>query len=235
MNVQDISKPRLRRVTARWHDPSHSGHTYCLKPGETPAEIGLPEEPLALLQGSGTGAFLFWSLAESHLVIPPFPVEKQAELAGWQVGPLQSLLDRQRTVLVMLLRMGGFAVGIFQGERLVSSKVGSRFVKGRHKKGGSSAGRFARRREGQERALFDKACETLHAQVEGFDGRLEHMVLGGDRMTLQAFEKRCPDMRRLGAIRTGRVLTVPDPRLAVLKDIPRLMYSSRVVSFASHP
>jgi len=50
--------------------------------------------------------------------------------------------------------------GVFDGEQLIASKVGSRFVKNRHKKGGSSANRFRRRREEQARALIDEAAEV---------------------------------------------------------------------------
>ena len=232
MNIQPVSKDRLRRVAGRWHDLDHSGHTYCLTPGNAPESLPLPADALALVTGSETGAFLFWSLAQSHLVLPPFRVERQADYPGWHAGPLQSLLDRPRPVLVLLLRLGGYAVGIFEGERLVSSKVGSPFVKGRHRKGGSSSGRFARRREEQARTLFDKACETLRMQLEGYEGRLEHLIFGGDRLTLQAFQKRCPHLKRLEGIRLQRVLDVPDPRLNVLKGTPRLIYTSRVATFA---
>ena len=58
------------------------------------------------------------------------------------VGPLLDALGEDHVVAVLLVRLGGFAVGVFEGERLAASKVGSRFVKGRHKKGGSSANRF---------------------------------------------------------------------------------------------
>ncbi len=235
MNIQDVAKDRLRRMAGRWHSLDHSGHTYCLTPGSVPKELPLPEDALALATGSETGAILFWSLAQSHLVLPPFPIERQADYAGWHAGPLQSLLDRPRAVLVLLLRMGGFAVGIFEGERLVSSKVGSPFVKGRHSKGGSSSARFARRREGQARALFDKTCETLRVQLEGYQGRLEHCIFGGDRLTLLAFEKRCPYLKQLESIRLRRILDVPDPRLSVLKGTPRLIYASRVATFSRIP
>ena len=231
MDLQDVSKPRLRRMAARWHDAEHSGHTFCLTPGKVPEALLLAEDVQALIRGSDTGAFLFWSLGGSHLVLPPFAVEREADHAGWHAGTLQSLLDRPRSILVLLLRLGGFAVGIFEGERLASSKVGSPFVKGRHRKGGSSSGRFARRREGQARALFDKACETLRGQLEGYERPLEGFIQGGDRLTLQAFEKRCPYPRRLSSVRLRRTLDVPDPRLRVLKETPRLIYTSRVASF----
>ena len=173
---------------------------------------------------------LFWSDGEAHAVLPPFPVEDAAEYDGWDAATLVALLERPRTILVLLLRLGGFAVGVFEGERLVQSKVGSRFVKARHKKGGSSSGRFARRREGQARALMDKAAETFQEQAESYDGEFDHLLLGGDRMTLLAFRKRSPLLEGLESIRVPRILNVGDPKLETLRTLPRLIYTSRVVS-----
>jgi len=55
-----------------------------------------------------------------------------------RLEPLFEALAADHVVAALLVRLGGYAVGVFEGERLVASKVGSRFVKGRHKKGGSS-------------------------------------------------------------------------------------------------
>ena len=232
MRLDQVPKDRLRRMAARWHAASHSGRTLVLKPGQpVPDDLMLPEDVARLMAESETGAVLFWSQAQAHLVLPPFPVEHSADLDGWIAGPLQSLLDRPRRVAALLLRLGGYAVGVFEGERLVASKVASPFVKGRHKKGGSSSGRFARRREGQARVLFDKACETLREQVEPWKDRLDHFILGGDRLTITAFEKRCPYLGGLGRYRLRRRLDVPDPRLRVLQGLPRQLYTSRVATF----
>ena len=197
-----------------------------------PAGVEMPEDVAEVLKASETGGALFWSLAEAKLALPPFPIERALEYQGWNSGPLQSLLDRPRRVLVVLVRLGGFAVGIFEGDHLVASKVDAPFVKGRNRAGGSSSNRYRQRRENQESFLFDKASDTLRAVVEGYEHPPQHLVLGGDRMTLQAFEKRCPYLSRFRDIRMGRVLVgLPDPRLEVLRDTPRLFYASRVVTF----
>ena len=163
-------------------------------------------------------------------MLPPFPVETAATIEGWDAGPLLALLDRPRTVLVLLLRLSGYAIGVFEGERLAQSKTGSRFVKARHKKGGSSSGRFARRREGQARALMDKAAETFQQQAEAYEGAFDHLLFGGDRLTLLAFQKRCPYLERLEGIRLPRILNVDDPKLETLRSLPRLIYTSRVIT-----
>ena len=185
-----------------------------------------------MMKESGTGAILFWGLGEANLVLPPFPVQTSASFQGWNAGPLQGLLDRPRFILVLLLRLGRYAVGVFDGEGLVLSKTGTRFVKGRHRKGGSSSSRFARRREEQARALFDKACEILRGIVDTYPGRLDHFVLGGDRLTLLAFEKRCTYLKQLNAIRLQRILEVGEPSLNALRAIPHQVYMSRVITFS---
>ena len=221
----------MRSLAGAWHDPARSGRTYCLPPGSAPPDGAALDDALAsAVRDSGTGAILFWSADEIHAVLPPFPVEAAAEYDGWDAGPLLALLDRHRTVLVLLLRLSGYAVGVFEGERLAQSKVGSRFVKARHKKGGSSSGRFARRREGQARELMDKAAETFQQQAEAYDGPFDHLLLGGDRHTLLAFRKRCAYLDRLESIRLPRILNVDDPKLDTLRTLPRLIYTSRVIT-----
>ncbi len=233
MKWQSLSRGRLRRLAAQWHDPDRSGHTYYLHPGVAlPKEVRVPEDIAAMIKDSDTGAILFWSLGDARLVLPPFPVQRSATYHGWQAGPLQGLLDRSPFILVLLLRLGRYAVGVFEGEQLVLSKTGTRFVKGRHRKGGSSSARFARRREEQARALFDKACEILRGIVDTYPGHLDHFALGGDRLTLLALEKRCTYLKQLNAIRLHRILSVGEPSLNALRAIPHQVYMSRVATFS---
>ncbi len=103
---------------------------------------------------------------ETLLVRPVFGLEHAAEYDRVRAGPLLDELERDHVVAALLVRLGGYAVGVFEGERLVASKVGSRFVKNRHKKGGSSANRFRRRREEQARVLVDDAAEVAARILE---------------------------------------------------------------------
>ncbi len=205
--------------------------TYASPPGGSPPPgLACPEDLLAAAVRSETGCVLYWSGTGGHLVIPPFHVAQEAVLHGFRLDALRDLFDRPRRICVVLLRLGGFAVGIYENDVLVSSKVGSRFVKGRHSKGGSSQGRFARRRDEQARHLFRKTCEVLRAQIDAYPHQLDHLLTGGDRRTLAAFEKDCPAMRDLEPIRLRRVLDVGDPKKATLDALPRLMYESVVLS-----
>src|SRR3954470_23524798 len=78
---------------------------------------------------------------------PPFPpLDETGEHHGFVPAPLLAHAERERTVGVVPVRLGGYALGLFGGRTLRASKVGSRLVHGRHRAGGSSANRFARRR-----------------------------------------------------------------------------------------
>jgi len=79
---------------------------------------------------------------EAIVVRPPFGLAHEHEYGTVRLAPLLEALTDDHIVAALLVRLGGYAVGVFDGERLVASKVGSRFVKNRHKKGGSSANRF---------------------------------------------------------------------------------------------
>jgi hypothetical protein len=69
---------------------------------------------------------------------------------------------RPRTVGVLLVRLGGYAAGVFTGypPALQEAKVGSRLVHGRSAAGGWSQHRFARRREKQANEALDAAADA---------------------------------------------------------------------------
>jgi hypothetical protein len=153
---------------------------------------------------------------------PPFPPLPDGALGtadGLAIEPLLEHAARDRVVGVLLVRLGGHAAGVFSGSRLVDSKVGRRQVHGRNRKGGSSSGRFARRRENQARdALADAADVAARVLLPHADD-LEHVVLGGDRRAL-ATVLQDPRLRRLQRLAGERILDVPDPRLDVLRATP---------------
>lgn len=127
---------------------------------------------------------------------------------------------RERTVGVLLVRLGGYAAGVFVGDVLQESKVGSRPVHGRSAAGGQSQQRFARRREGQARvalaAAADNAVRVLLPQAD----RLDAVVTGGDRSAL-ASVLADPRLDPLLPLVQQRVLAVPTPRRAVLEATPQ--------------
>jgi peptide subunit release factor 1 (eRF1) len=151
---------------------------------------------------------------------PPLPRDALGEAPGLVIAPLLEHVARDRVVGVLLVRLGGYAAGVFSGERLVASKVGSRLVHGRNRKGGSSSGRFARRRDNQARDALGDAADVAARILLPHAEDLEHVVLGGDRRAL-ATVLEDPRLRRLQRLSGERILDVPDPRLAVLRATPQ--------------
>ena len=162
-------------------------------------------------------------------VTPPFGLEHEGEYDVVRAGPLLDALDVEPRVAVLLVRMGGYAVGVFEGERLVASKVGTRFVKGRHKKGGSSANRFRRRRGEQERELVDAAAAEAARVLEPWRGRVEHVALGGDRSAISRVLASRAELGWLEPLALERFFDVPEPRLRVLEALPYQLYAAKVV------
>ena len=146
---------------------------------------------------------------------------------GFEVAPLLEHVARERTVGVLLVRLGGHASGVFEGARLVDSKVGSRLVHGRHRKGGSSARRFERRRAGQARLALEQAADTAARVLLPHRADLDAVVLGGDRTALREVMADVR-MRPLRSLLTGDVLEVAEPRLKVLEATPDAFLATRL-------
>ena len=167
--------------------------------------------------------------AECHPPFPPLPAGVPGTVRA-AAEALAAHAAADRTVGVLLVRLGGYAAGVFSGSppRLVDSKTGSRPVHGRSAAGGWSQQRFARRRENQAAAALRAAADAA-AEVFGRYGpdRLDAVVLGGDKRSAAGLGG---DVRleKYLAKATGRFLTVPDPRLAVLRDIPRAFLATRI-------
>lgn len=159
----------------------------------------------------------------------PFP-----PLADGSAGEPLSLAARvaghaqaDRIVGVLLVRLGGYAAGVFTGPGpvLAASKVGSRLVHGRSAAGGQSQLRFARRREKQAREALDEAADKAAAVFRPF--RLDALVLGGDRRTMAGL-RHDNRLAPYFPVAVEQFLTVPDPKLTVLRDTPRLFRAIRI-------
>src|SRR5215469_6589743 len=144
---------------------------------------------------------------------PPFPpLAEVGEYQGLAADALISHVERERVVGVLLARLGGHGAGVFEGDRMVAWKVGSRPVHGRNAAGGAA------------RVLLPRLSV------------LQATVLGGDRQAIDAVRED----RRLAPVfarAVDRFLTTPDPKLAVLADTPRLFRGvrARVIESASTP
>jgi hypothetical protein len=151
------------------------------------------------------------------LLVAPFPPLPN----GWaSEQPVTAIVDHAqapRVIAILLVRLGGYAAGVFDRDELIASKVGSRQVHGRSAAGGWSQHRFARRREGQVKVALEKAADTAAEVILPLLPRLNAVVTGGDRTALHTVLAD-PRLVRLRSLVTGRILDVPDPRARVLRD-----------------
>jgi hypothetical protein len=211
-----------RRTTQRWLDVRPERIENWLD------SFGQRHGSTAIVTEAGTGIVTVraadGSVAECHVPFPPLPAGGSG--AGAEIA---AHATADRTVAVLLVRLGGYAAGVFSGPgaQLVASKVGSRLVHGRSAAGGTSQHRFARRREKQAREALEAAADCALGVFGGFAGRLDALVLGGDKRAMSALREDAR-LRPYFDIAVDRFLTVPDPRLVVLKDTPRQFRSVRI-------
>jgi hypothetical protein len=199
-------------------------------PGRFPAWIESFGQRHGVVTAKATDVAATFTAADGAMAVcqVPFPPLVGAEAnAEYVAKRLAEHATASRTVGVLLVRLGGYAAGVFTGPEpvLVASKVGSRLVHGRSAAGGQSQQRFARRRENQARQALTAAADTAAAVFGPY--KLDALVLGGDK---RAFASIRSDVRLAPAfeVAVDAFLTVPDPRLAVLKDTPRLFRAIKI-------
>lgn len=162
------------------------------------------------------------SVAACQVPFPPLPAgDRDDDPAAAVAGRVAAHVTADRTVGVLLVRLGGYAAGVFTGSEpvLAASKVGSRLVHGRSAAGGQSQRRFARRRENQARLALTAAADTAAAVFGPFT--LDALVLGGDRRAIAAL-RNDPRLAPYFGVAVDQFLIVPDPRHTVLRGTPRL-------------
>ena len=185
------------------------------------------------LETSPTGYALFWSKDRAVAFLPPFPIAQGGLVDGWDATRIRDLLSRDHYLGVVLMRLGRLAVGVFRGESLLSSKTGSRYVKGRHSAGGTSQKRFQRIREKQVREMFDKTCQVAKDQFDPYLERLDYVLLGGECHTLGAFRKRCRYLDALAPKVVDRAVDIREPGLRTLQACIGTVWETRVLSVSA--
>jgi peptide subunit release factor 1 (eRF1) len=188
------------------------------------------DELSQLVSSARNGAVLFWGDMRKCLVLPPFPLSEKTIFGGYVGEPLRLLLTSGLMIGLVLVHLGAYAVGICQGEKLISSKVGTGLVHGRHKKGGSSQQRFQRRRENQVREFLDRVCLHTREHLEPHSQLIDYVVYGGPRQTILQLQKRCPFLQSLED-RVLPSLDVPSPRQRVLETAVGSIWSSRIIDW----
>ncbi len=138
-------------------------------------------------------------------------------LAGWAEPP--------RRLALILVRRGGYAVGLAREAELIAHKVGTRYVQSRTAAGGWSQHRFARRRDNQADALVGSVIEHTLRLVLATPS--DALVVGGDKALVRDV---LADVRLAPLLGLPRreLFDLPDPRLVVLKQALRRCRAVRI-------
>ena len=166
-----------------------------------------PVSSVALSLSATDGAIAVLEPFVSCVRVTPVVVE---ELAAWAVAPTR--------VALVLVRRGGYAVGLGKGAGLIAHKVGTRYVQSRTAAGGWSQQRFARRRNNQADALVGSVIE--HTMRIVLASPSEALVVGGDKALVRDV---LADARlaRLARLPRRELFDLPDPKLSVLEQALR--------------
>jgi Actinobacteria/chloroflexi VLRF1 release factor len=158
-------------------------------------------------------------VASTPVPFGPFTVSP-GQRTGLAVDDLVDHALSVRTIGLLLVRLGGYSVGIASAGVVRSSKTGSRLVHGRSAAGGQSQQRFARRREGQARIALRAAADAAVQVLLPCAAELAAVVLGGDSAALRTVIAD-PRLAVLQDRVQPRVLAMAEPRRAVLDEAAR--------------
>lgn len=175
----------------------------------------LGSHPDTLLSAVDGGVLLRAGTGSSAVLQPLLPFEPPDVVEGPLLIPaLAEHALRPLVTALLLVRRGGYAVGVAVGSELAHSKVGSRYVQSRTAAGGWSQQRFARRRAGQTQQLVRAAAQAWSDLPPGAVPAI--VVTGGDRQLCEQLLAE-PALGGLRGLGVARHLDVPDPRLDVLR------------------
>ncbi len=155
---------------------------------------------------------------------PPWSPSTTTE-PSFVAGVLARHAARPRTLGLLLVRRGGWALGTCRDGALLVHKTGTRYVQGQTAAGGTSQHRYARRRSNQADALVLAVAEAASSRLVGLE--LDGFVGAGDRALVESVLAD-PRLTALAALPRGPVLDVADPRSDVLAAAAQRVRAVRV-------
>lgn len=173
------------------------------------------DDGLRLLAADGTAA----------LLQAPWPADGRPGRGSGPLERLAAVASQPRRLGLLLVRRGGYGVGVAAEGMLLASKAGTRYVQSRTAAGGQSQQRFARRRSNQADALVAAVAQEAAAVFGG--EAFEYVVPGGDRVLADLVLQE-PALRDYAHLPRLPYLDVAEPRAAVLKKAAADACSVRV-------
>ena len=237
-----LTKVKLLHLLTELKANSSEVSSLCLPPGSSKATIEgmiatildmktVPEDLLGSIAESRTGGILFWGPNHRYLVMPPFPIAGEGGSAACDIEPLYSLMNTEFLVGLVMVRLGEYGIGVFQGAKLMSSKVGTGLVHSRHRQGGSSSHRFERHREKQMETFFTRVCQHARQELEPYARQMDYIIYGGSRETILDFRKQCHFLHEFDNRTLARLLNIRQPKQSGLAEGIQEAWSSRIIQW----
>lgn len=133
------------------------------------------------------------------LLTPPWPDDGRPGRGGELLARLASVAAQERQIGIVLVRRGGYAVGIAVAGKLLAHKVGSPSARSR---GGD-----------QGTAIVERASQE-GAKIFGVH-RFEYLATGGDKQLVESV-LAAPTLRKYAKLARLAPLPVADPKMDVL-------------------
>jgi peptide subunit release factor 1 (eRF1) len=225
--LKEFSK--ITEVASLYLPPAASGQDVsalletCLDPDNTPDKLR------EYIHDSSTGSVIIWGPHDRYLILPPFPIVKEEVFHRFEGRPLIALLEADILLGLVLVRLGAYGIGVFRGEGLLSSKVGTGLVHARHRQGGSSSHRFERHRYKQMETFFTRVGVHAREQLEPYLKSLNYLIYGGQRDTLLEFRKQIDYLHAFDERTLGLILNIREPNQAGLDEAIREAWSCRFI------
>ena len=189
------------------------------------------EAVLREVERYGTGAVIFWSQTGSRcIVLPPFSLAEDKIFRGRpETSSLQHLIERERILGIVLVTWGSYVVAVVKGDKVLDCKVGTGYIHKKHRKGGRSEKRFARRTEEQKKDFLRKVANRTEERFRSYCP--EQIFLGGNRLIAKPLVQECLYLNyRPPEISTRFVNVRHADREAVFKTV-EYMYESVVFEY----
>lgn len=165
----------------------------------------------AIIQGTHkyrTGLAIFWNgVGNKYVILPPFPPgESKVSTGEPDISTICQILDKKFILGVVLVTWGLYAIGIFDAGNLIVSKTGTGHIHKKHKKGGSSAKRFARRTEEQKKEFLKRVSNRIEEKFGAYNP--DHIFFGGNRLIVSPLLQECRYLQSRAHIISPRILDI---------------------------
>ena len=159
--------------------------------------------------------------ARADLAVPFGPLSARN---GSLTERLIDQVGAARTIAILLVRRGGWAVAVVVDGTVLAADTGGGYVQGTTKAGGWSQQRYARRRGNQTQQVWDRAADGAVGVFAAHRSAIDALVTGGDRTGVAAVlgDERLADLFPLVE---PRFFAIGDPSRTVLDDVVRRLRS----------